>query len=260
MDFILILTIFAIGFFGSFISGMLGVGGSIVNYPLLLFIPAALGVAHFTSHEVSGITAVQVFFGSISGVLAYRKGGYLNKKVIGYMGVSVLAGSLIGGLLSSEMSETFINVIYGVLALAAVVLMMVPHHRSGSDATDSLVHFKPMLASSLSFVIGLGAGIVGAGGAFLLVPVMLTILRLPTRMTIACSLAITFLSSAGSAGSKVFTGQVLFLPALIMVAASLIASPLGARVGQKLNTKYLEWALAALIFLVAVKIWSDLLF
>lgn len=57
----LIITIFLIGIVGSFISGMLGIGGAIINYPMLLYIPVAIGVGHFTAHEVSGITAIQVF-------------------------------------------------------------------------------------------------------------------------------------------------------------------------------------------------------
>src|SRR5699024_926542 len=109
--------IFLIGFIGSFISGLVGVGGAIVNYPMLLYIPALLGFAGFSAYEVSGITAVQVFFATASGVFAYRKGGYLNKTIIGYMGVSILIGSFLGGIISSYMPEAGINIIYGVLAL-----------------------------------------------------------------------------------------------------------------------------------------------
>ncbi len=112
MDISFMITIFLIGFIGSFISGMLGIGGAIINFPMLLFIPAALGVGHFTAHEVSGITAVQVFFATIGGVWAYRKGGFLNKTLIVYMGISVLIGSLIGGFGSTHMSESGINIAY----------------------------------------------------------------------------------------------------------------------------------------------------
>ena len=77
-------------------SGMVGIGGAIINYPLLLFVPPLLGLAAFSAHDVSGISAVQVLFASISGVLAYRKGGFLNKKLIIYMGAGVLIGSIMG--------------------------------------------------------------------------------------------------------------------------------------------------------------------
>lgn len=56
-----ILLIFLIGLVGSFMSGMLGVGGAIINYPLLLYIPVLFGFTGFNAYQVSGIVAVQVF-------------------------------------------------------------------------------------------------------------------------------------------------------------------------------------------------------
>ncbi|MGF9945467.1 sulfite exporter TauE/SafE family protein [Priestia megaterium] len=148
MDLTFIITLFLIGFIGSFISGMVGIGGSVINYPMLLYIPPLVGVGALTAHQVSG-----------------------------------------------------------------------------------------------------------AGGAFILVPVMLVVLKIPTRMTIATSLAVTFISSIGSTIGKLVTHQVPFTPAVILVAASLIASPIGAKVGQKMNTKVLQWILAGLILATAIKIW-----
>ncbi|CAH2713745.1 hypothetical protein BACCIP111895_00899 [Neobacillus rhizosphaerae] len=258
MDIALVITIFLIGFIGSFISGMLGIGGAIINFPLLLLIPAALGVAHFTAHEVSGITAIQVFFATIGGVWAYRKGGFLNKTLIGYMGVSILIGSFVGGFGSTHLSEKGINLVYGILALFAVVMMFIPK-KGIDDIPLEQVKFNKWLAATLALIVGIGAGIVGAGGAFLLVPIMLVVLKIPTRMTIASSLAITFISSIGATVGKISTGQVEILPSLIMVAASLIASPLGAKMGKRLNTKVLQVVLGIIIFSTAVKIWVDIL-
>jgi uncharacterized membrane protein YfcA len=258
VDIALIITIFLIGFAGSFVSGMVGIGGSIVNYPLLLFVPPLLGFAAFSAHDVSGITAVQVFFATIGGVWAYRKGGYLNKRLIGYMGTSVLIGSFIGAFGSGFLEASAINIVYGVLAAIAAVMMFVP--RKGMDDPGlATVRFNQWLASFLAFIVGIGAGIVGAAGAFILVPIMLVVLKIPTRMTIASSLAITLLSSVGSTVGKLTTGQVLLWPAIIMIIASLLASPLGAKVGKKVNTKILQWLLAILIVITAVKIWLDIL-
>ncbi|MBS4204409.1 sulfite exporter TauE/SafE family protein [Lederbergia citrea] len=259
MDIGFIITIFLIGLIGSFISGMLGIGGAIINFPMLLYIPAVLGVAHFTAHEVSAITAIQVFFATIGGVIAYRKGGFLNKKLIGYMGVSILIGSFIGGFGSTHMSESGINVVYGILAFIAVVMMFIPK-KGIDDISFDQIKFNKWLTALLALIVGIGAGIVGAGGAFLLVPIMLTVLKLPTRMTIASSLAITLISSIGAIAGKMSNGHVEFLPSLIMVVASLIASPLGAIAGKKLNTKVLQVVLAILIFATAGKIWIDILY
>lgn len=260
MDYSLIffLTIFVIGFVGSFISGMVGIGGAIINFPLLLYVPALLGVAQFTSYEVSGITAIQVLFATIGGVWAYRKGGYLNKVIIGYMGISILIGSFIGAFLSSHMPESAINVVYGVLALIAAVMMLIPN-KAAENPQFRIENFNKWLAATLALLVGVGAGIVGAGGAFILVPIMLLLLKVPTRMTIASSLAITLISSIGATTGKIFTGQILFVPAAIMIVASLIASPLGANVGKKINTKILQWILAILILATAIKVWLDIL-
>ncbi|MGG3987895.1 sulfite exporter TauE/SafE family protein [Bacillus smithii] len=253
-----IIVIFLIGFIGSFISGMVGIGGAIINYPMLLYLPPLFGLAAFSPHEVSGISAVQVFFATIGGVWAYRKGGYLNKSLILYMGISILIGSFTGGFGSKLMSEGSINVVYGILAALAAMMMFVP--KKGIDGIPlDQVTFNKWLAAVLALVVGIGSGIVGAGGAFLLVPIMLVVLKIPTRMTIASSLAITFISSIGSTFGKITTGQVELIPSIMMVIASLIASPLGAKVGKKMNTKVLQVILAILILATAVKIWVDIL-
>ncbi|QGQ44441.1 sulfite exporter TauE/SafE family protein [Metabacillus sediminilitoris] len=258
MDFTFIISIFLIGFIGSYISGMLGIGGSIIKYPMLLYIPPLFGLAAFTAHEVSGISAVQVLFATIGGVWAYRKGGYLNKKLIGYMGVSILIGSFVGGYGSKLMSESGINFIYGILALIAALMMFIPK-KGIDDIPLDQVKFNKWIAALLALIVGIGAGIVGAAGAFLLVPIMLVVLKIPTRMTIASSLAITFISSIGATVGKITTGQVDYFPAFIMVIASVIASPLGAMAGKKINTKVLQFFLALLICTTAMKIWLDLL-
>ncbi|REJ09977.1 MULTISPECIES: sulfite exporter TauE/SafE family protein [Halobacillus] len=257
MEFGLIITIFLIGFIGSYISGMLGIGGSIIKYPMLLYIPPLVGFTAFTAHEVSGISAVQVFFATIGGVWAYRKGGYLNKTLILYMGVSILIGSFIGGYGSRFMAEDGINIVYGVLALIATVMMFVPKKGIDDKPLDEVTFNKP-LAAILALIVGVGAGIVGAAGAFLLVPIMLVVLKIPTRMTIASSLAITLISSIGATVGKVTTGQVEYFPAAIMVVASLIAAPLGAMAGKKVNTKVLQTILALLILGTTIKVWMDI--
>ncbi|MED4918024.1 sulfite exporter TauE/SafE family protein [Geobacillus thermodenitrificans] len=254
----LIIVIFLIGFIGSFISGMVGIGGSIIKYPMLLYLPPLFGLAAFSAHEVSGISAVQVFFATIGGVWAYRKGGYLNKSLILYMGASILIGSFVGGYGSKLMSEGAMNVVYGVLAALAAIMMFVPK-KGIDDIPLDQVTFNKWLAAVLAFLIGVGSGIVGAAGAFLLVPIMLVVLKIPTRMTIATSLAVTFISSIGSTFGKIATGQVDYIPALVMVAASLLASPLGAKTGQKMNTKVLQVILAVLVLATAVNIWVDIL-
>ena len=86
MTIALFTTLFLIGFVGSFISGMLGIGGSIIKYPMVARHSPLVGVASYTAHQVSGISAVQVFFATISAVVTFRKGNYLNYKLISLYG------------------------------------------------------------------------------------------------------------------------------------------------------------------------------
>lgn len=253
-----IIVLFLIGFFGSFISGMLGIGGSIIKYPLLLYVPPLLGVGLLTASEVAGISAIQVFFATIGGVWAFRKGGYLNKRLILTMGISIIIGSFIGGYGSDLLSNHTINFVYAIMATIAAVMMFVPRPEVEFHP-DRKIEFSQTVAATSAFIVGIGAGIVGAAGAFLLVPIMLVLLKIPTRVTIASSLAITFLSSIGSTFGKVVTDQVLYGPAIVMIIASLIAAPLGANFGKRVNTKVLKGILAILILATAIKIWTDII-
>ena len=258
MDIAFLLTVFILGLAGSFMSGLVGIGGAIINYPMLLYIPPLLGFDGFSAHTAAGVVAAQVLVASFGGVLGYRKGNYLYKPLILTMGFSVLAGSLIGSFSSQFFSEQVINFVYAVLALIAVVMMFVPKKKR--DEQQGEITFNKWIASISAFIVGLGAGIVGAGGAFLLVPIMLVVLQIPTRVTIASSLAITFISSIGAVTGKLFSGDIPFLPAIVIAVASIITSQLGAKAGKTMNTKVLQMILAVLIGATAIKVWADILF
>ncbi|MEL3961148.1 sulfite exporter TauE/SafE family protein [Lysinibacillus endophyticus] len=251
-----IVLLFTIGFIGSLLSGMLGIGGAIVKYPLLLMIPPLFGFQALTAHEVSGISALDVLFVSMAGVLGFRKGGLLNRSLIAVMGISVLFGTIIGSFGSSILPESAVNIVYGILSLLAAIMMFIPKQE---EPQLQEVTFNKPLAAILAFLVGIGSGIVGAGGGFLIIPILLLVFRIPTHMAIASSLAITLISSiAGSAG-KILTGQVNYSVAIIIILAGIIAAPIGAKISQKLNTRALQSILAALILVTTIKIWIDLL-
>lgn len=254
----LLLLLFAIGFVGSMISGMVGIGGSIIKYPMLLYIPPALGYAAYSAQEVSAISAVQVFFATFAGMFAFRKGGLINRSLVLYMGIAIVIGSFAGGYGSKFLADSAINMTYAILALIAAVMMFLPK-RGDEGGEYAKLTFNKTLAFALAAIIGVVSGIVGAAGAFITVPVMLVILKIPTRVAIASSLAITFISSIGSTVGKAMGGHMLLYPSITMVIASLIAAPLGAMISKKINTKALQWILIALIVATVAKIWSDLI-
>jgi uncharacterized membrane protein YfcA len=262
MDIFLAIVMMVLGLVGSFFSGLLGIGGAIINYPLLLFVPSALGAAHFTAKEVSSISMFQVFFASLAGVLAFRKtgkiGSVIHKGLVLNMGVSILLGSLIGGFSSKFLGSGAINIIYGVLAIIAVVLMILPNKSKQNEKTSE-ISYNRMIAIISAFLVGVVSGIVGAGGAFILIPIMLTVLKIPIRITIASSLAIVFISAFGGIVGKISAGHIPLLPTIFTVIGSLLGAPLGSRISAKINVKYLRYGLAVLISLTAVKVWMTIL-
>src|SRR5690625_3130379 len=137
-------------------------------------------------------------------------------------------------------------------------MMFLPKSNDDGQTDMSQITFNKPLAALLALIVGVAAGIVGAAGAFVLVPIMIVILKIPTRITIATSLAITFISSIGTAIGKITTGQVILMPAIIMVIASLLGAPLGVATGKRTNTTVLQWMLAIFIFASASKIWFDI--
>ncbi|OMF34603.1 hypothetical protein BK133_12480 [Paenibacillus sp. FSL H8-0548] len=257
MDVSFIIVLFAIGIAGSLISGMVGIGGAIINFPLLLYVPPALGFEAFSLQEVSAITAIQVFSATLSGIVVYKKSGLINKALVINMGSAIIVGSFIGGYGSNFLPDATISTVYGILATIAAVMMFMPKKKVELLESNDLV-FNKKLAASFAIVIGIASGIVGAAGAFITVPVMLVILKIPTRIAIASSLAITFISSIGTTAGKLMGGHMLLVPAIVIVIASTFASPLGAMISKKLHTKTLQLILSLLICITVVKIWFNI--
>ncbi|MFB6804227.1 TSUP family transporter [Peribacillus butanolivorans] len=122
------------------------------------------------------------------------------------------------------------------------------------------VTFNKWLAAILALIVGLGAGIVGAGGSFLFISAHHAYRFKNSNQGNDCvfiSHHFHFFHWCNS--RKISTGQVDFYPALIMVVASLIASPLGAMAGKKMNVKVLQVILALLILATAVKTWVGIM-
>jgi uncharacterized membrane protein YfcA len=105
--------------------------------------------------------------------------------------------------------------------------------------------------------IGVMAGLVGAGGAFLLLPVLTGLLRVPFREAIGTSLAITAASAAAGFLGKLLTRQIPLWPAVAVVVGSLSGAPLGARLSRVTPVPVLRHVLAALIALATARVLAD---
>ena len=64
--------LFLSGSLGGFFSGLLGIGGGIIMFPLLFYLPPIFGFDAITVKHITGLTMIQGFFASLSAVLFYK--------------------------------------------------------------------------------------------------------------------------------------------------------------------------------------------
>lgn len=248
----------SIGFAVAFVSGLLGIGGAILLTPALLYAPPAFGVGALGMRTVAAITIVQVFFASLSGVLAHRRHGAVSRALVLWMGGAIAVSSLAGALLSGYASNILLEAVFAGLALVAAALMLIPRPNEDNVSPEA-IRFSRGLAALVAMAVGLLAGLVGAGGAFILVPLEIYLLGIPTRIAIGSTLGIVLLSGLGGAAGKIATGQVPLLPAAALVVGALPGAQAGAWVGQRVRVGHLRLLLSALIALVGARMWYAIL-
>jgi uncharacterized membrane protein YfcA len=253
------LTLTSLGFVGAFIAGMLGVGGAIVMVPLLLYAPPLLGLGTLEMKAVSGITMVQVLAAAASGVVAHHRMGAVHGELAGLGGLSMATGSLVGALGSHFLSDRSLLLVFALMATGALLLLFVPVETAGSPAPAAHVPISQPRAVAVCLIVGLGAGLVGAGGAFLLVPLLIVVVGVPTRVTIGSSLAITALAAVAGFAGKAVTGQIPWGPAVLVALAALPGAQLGAWVSRRLSAGCLRGLLFVIVLLTALRVWWDLL-
>ena len=268
-----------------FLSGMFGVGGGFLITPLLLFIGIPPGVAVATG-------ANQVVASSISGVLVQVK----RKAVDFRMGFVLLfggfAGSWVGVQVFAWMTALgqidlfvqlsyvlFLGLIGGMMFVESLGALM-RSRRLGAAApvrrshVHTWVHGLPLKmkfrASGLYIsvlppvligaLVGFLSAIMGVGGGFILVPAMIYLLGMPTRVVVGTSLfQIIFTTSFTTIMHAVNSQTVDMLLAFLLIIGGVIGAQVGARVSQGLKAEQLRILLALLVLAVCVKIAFDML-
>jgi len=253
------LVLFALAFCGAFLSGLVGVGGAIVMIPLLYYVPPLLGAGELTIKEVAGLSMTQVLAAAIAGTWSHGRHAFVHRRLALTGGSAMAAGALLGALLSSHVSGQVLLVTFAVMATLALPLMFVsPAEPTPTPEDPAAVPFHRASAAGWPGLIGLVAGIVGAGGAFLLVPVLVGVMRIPMRLSIGTSLAMVGMSAIAGFLGKALTGQVPLWPAATVVLGSLSGAPLGGRVSRRVPVAVLRAVLAGIIVVVMTRVWIDL--
>ena len=233
--------------------------------PLFLFAPGWAGMAALPVKQITGLTMFQGFAGAVSGLTRHQSYGFVSWRLVRYLGVSAGVSALAGAIISRWVPDDAILAVFGVMALIAAGLIFLPRPRNSEDreaqdqSEPAAFSFNAPLALALGSVIGFAGGLVGQAGSFLLIPTMLYVLRVPTRMAIGSNLGIILFSAVAGLVGKLTTAQVPFELALVMVAGSVPSSLLGAMVSRRLRPRLLRYALAGVVAVAAVRIWVDVL-
>ncbi len=266
------------------LSGLFGVGGGFLMTPFLIFlgIPPAYAVAN----EANNILAT-----SVSGSTTY----YL-KNILDYkMGFMIVIGGAIGTTLGIYTFtyfkgigkiDTVISLAYMYILAIIGTLMLVESLKEIDQAKRNVlakkkahVHYwihglplrmrfpKSKLYESIftPIIIGLFVGfiaaIMGIGGAFILVPAMIYIIKMPTKLVPGTSLFVTIFVSVIVTFLHSFNyGSIDLLLVLMLVIGSIVGVQLGQKLGERIDSSGLRALLAVLLLIVGIAIAYDTFF
>jgi len=248
-----LIVIGIISFLVSVVSGILGLGGAVILIPAYLYIPPVFGMHSLDIKTISGITSIQVLATAVIGAFVHNKSGNVNKKLLLYIGIPMMVSALGGALFSGLIAGRYIIMAFTVMAAVGAVLMFINTGKDDVSVTAENLSFNKAAALAAAVIVGFFGGIVGAPGAFLLAPVMITILKIPVRITIGSTLGIVLFTALTASIGKALSGQVNYLFALYAVAGSAAGVVIGSKISSRLDAKVLRISLAVIIIGIAIE-------
>ncbi|MBU0664151.1 MAG: sulfite exporter TauE/SafE family protein [Proteobacteria bacterium] len=284
-----ILLILGLGGFVGLLSGIFGVGGGFLMTPLLMMfgIPPTVAAAS-DSNQIVGA--------STSGTLAHMRHGNVDIA----MGVMLLIGGIAGGtvgvqiikLLRALGGADFLIAITYVIMLGGVggymfweslqglkksknstaeVKTTVEEQKSGKKSFLQKLPFQykfeksgcnisMLLPLGFGVLVGILAAIMGVGGGFIMVPVMVYLLRMPMHVVVGTSLFQILFTCINVTVMQAYSNKTVdFVLAVLLLLGSTIGAQVGTSIGKKLKADQLKIMLASLVLLVCAKMMAGLL-
>ena len=263
MDPTLVVVFVVLGTIVGFLAGLLGIGGGMTMVPVLTFVFTREGFApeHVVHIAIATATAT-ILFTSTSSMREHQRHRAILWPVVAAMAPGVIVGALVGPQIVGAMSTALLSALFGLfVAFAATNIWL--------DRQPKPSHTLPGRGGLIAVgsVIGIISSMVGAGGAFMTVPFM-TACNVPMRNCVATSAALGLpvaavatigfvVAGIGQAGLPPHTIGYVHLPALlVIVAASVISAPFGARAAHRWPVKTLKRAFAFVLYaLAAYMLW-----
>ena len=251
------------------LSGMFGVGGGFLMTPLLFFIgiPPAIAVAS---------EANQILGASFSGAIAH----FRRKNVDLKMGFLLILGGVLGSIFKGMgQLELIIKLCY-VIFLGVIGIIMFfeslktlsyksrnikirkTRHHSWVQGLPLKMRFRAsnlyissIPAVLIGFFVGILASIMGIGGGFIIVPAMIYILGMPTKVVVGTSLfQIIFVTGVTTYLHAVKNFSVDIVLSFLLLVGGVIGAQLGVRIGIRLKAEQLRILLAILVLSMCLKI------
>ena len=266
------------------LSGLFGVGGGFLMTPFLIFfgVPPAYAVAN----EANNILAT-----SVSGSTTHWLKNTLDYK----MGFMIVIGGSIGTALGIYTFsyfkgigkiDTVISLAYMYILAIIGTLMLVESLGEIDKAKKNVVERKKLhvhywihglpfrmrfpkskLYESIftpiviGLVVGFIAAIMGIGGAFILVPAMIYLIKMPTRLVPGTSLFVTIFVSVIVTFLHSFNyGSIDLMLVLLLVVGSIFGVQVGQKLGEQIDSSGLKALLAILLLIVGIAIAYDTFF
>lgn len=221
--------------------------------PLLLYVPPFFGIAPLTMQSVAGLTIVQSLVGCLAGFLIHKKLKFVSNELSLYMGSAIFIAAAVGGAGSRFVSNRSLLFIFVCLAFVAAFCMLLPTTHDSEKPDVTAIQFNRFRALTTASGVGLLGGLVGQGGSFILIPLMISYIQIPTRIAIGSNLAIVLFSSIAGFAGKAVTGQIEWLLSIPIALVVVPAASLGGLVSRWVSVLYLRRLLAILIGLAAVR-------
>src|SRR5882724_7810262 len=205
-----------------FVSGMFGIGGGFLMTPLLIFvgIAPAVAVASVASHIAAS---------SFSGAISYWR----RRAIDPALALVLLSGGTIGtalGVWTFTLLRS-LGQLDLMIALSYVVLLV-----------------------AVGLVIGFIGAVMGIGGGFILIPIMIYLLRVPTSTVIGTSMVLTLVTMVFATMLHAVTNHLVdAVLALILMVGGVTGAQFGARAGQKIRGEHLRLLLGLLILAVGIR-------
>jgi uncharacterized membrane protein YfcA len=250
------ITLLILGLLGGFLSGLLGVGGAIVMIPLLLAVPPLVKAGGLPVKTIAGLSMLQALASSISGVLVHHKNNFVDRNLLLYVGIPTGLCSFVGACLSKYMADRLILLFFGVMVLAAFVLLL-KKQANDLPLSSGGMPFSRGAGALIGGIVGFISGAAGAGGGFVLIPLMVSVLKIPVKVAVGTSMGIVFLVAVMGSIGKILSLQVSVALVLPLLVGAVPGARLGAMCSKSLSPGTLQRLLLAVVLFSLLKVgWS----